>query len=377
MIYLDNAATTRTDERVLEEMTPYFLEKYGNPSSAHAFGKDARKAMEDARAMVAKTINANSGEIVFTSGGTESDNLAILGAVNGNGFKSIATTVIEHPAVKNVFKYLESKGVTARYFPVSREGVLEVEVVKAALDEGVQFVSVMHANNEVGSIQPIKEIGALCRKKKAVFHVDAVQSLGKLKIDVRDLNVDLMSFSSHKIHGPKGVGALYVREGLRIDPIVKGGGHERGRRSGTENVPGIVGFAKAVELSHKEFDSNVNKMTKLRNKLIDGALEIKDSWLNGSREKRLCNNANIGFKHAEGEALVFELSGKGIAVSTGSACSSHSLEDSPTLMALGLSHSEAHSSLRFTLSHFNTDKEIDTVLQELPKAVSRFRGISL
>ncbi|VVB67276.1 Cysteine desulfurase IscS 2 [Candidatus Norongarragalina meridionalis] len=370
--YLDNAATTRLDERVLAAMRPYFFTKYGNASSLHSFGVEAAEALEEARGTIADAINAKPDEILFTSGGSESDNLALFGAVRANKIRRVATTRIEHPAVLNTVGALERSGVTADYLGVSKEAVVSVGDAAAAVKKA-GMISVMYANNEVGSIQPIREIGE--EKGKALFHVDAVQALGKEKIDVRRLNADLMSFSAHKLHGPKGVGALFVREGTRLEPLIYGGGHERGLRAGTENIAGAVGFAKAVELAYKEFDVAVPRMKKMRDGIIKDVLSsVPQSHLNGHPSKRLCNNAHFRFDRIEGEALVLKLDARGVAASTGSACSSKSLEPSHVLLAMGLSHVEAHGSLRMTLSRFTTAKEAAYAARQVAPVVSELRA---
>ncbi|PIO06422.1 cysteine desulfurase NifS [Candidatus Micrarchaeota archaeon CG08_land_8_20_14_0_20_59_11] len=372
--YLDNAATTRMDERVLAAMRPFLFTKYGNASSLHSFGVEAAEALAKSRETIAEAVNADAEEIIFTSGGSESDNLAITGAVRANKIRKVATTQIEHPAVLNTVRALEKAGVSAEYLGVSKDALVSVEeVARAAKTAGI--ISVMHANNEVGSIQPIREIGE--EKKKALFHVDAVQTLGKERIDVRRLNADMMSFSSHKLHGPKGVGALFVREGVRIEPLIYGGGHERGLRAGTENVAGAVGFAKAVELAYKEFGVAVPRMKKLRDGVIRGVLSsVPHSHLNGHPSKRLCNNAHFRFDRIEGEALVLRLDSRGVAASTGSACSSKSLEPSHVLLAMGLSHVEAHGSLRMTLSRFTTKAEADYAAKQVAPVVSELRAVT-
>lgn len=374
-VYLDNAATTPVDKRVLDAMTPYFSECYGNPSSLYSFSHDAGKAVENARKTIAKLINAEPSEIIFTSGGTEADNLAIKGTVKG-GKGHIITSVIEHPAVLNACKSLEKEGFEVTYIPVGKDGIVSVEdVVKSIRDETV-LITIMHANNEIGTIQPVEEIGAIAREKGIVFHTDAVQSVGKIPLEVKKMNIDLLTISSHKIYGPKGVGALYVRNGVQLEPVSDGGGHEKGLRSGTENVPGIVGFGKAAEIAINEMDSDTTRIKKLRDRLMEGALEIENSWINGNREKRLPSNINLGFKFIEGESLVLELDFKGIYASTGSACSSKSLEPSHVLRALGLPPQDCHGSLRLTLGKYTTEEEVDYVLKMLPETVGKLRRIS-
>ncbi len=374
-VYLDHAATTPVDKRVLEAMLPYFSDAYGNPSSLYSFSNEARKSVENAREKIAKLIGAEPSEIVFTSGGTEGDNLAIKGIVNGKK-GHIITSAIEHPAVLNVCKSLEKEGFEVSYIPVDKEGIVSVDDVRKAIRDDTVLITIMHANNEIGTIQPIEDIGKIAQEKGIVFHTDAVQTVGKIPVDVKKMNVDLLTVSSHKMYGPKGIGALYVREGINLKPLSDGGGHEKGFRSGTENVPGIVGFGKAAELALDEMNFEAERLKKLRDRLLDGALEIENTWLNGSREQRLPGNINLGFKFIEGEALILELDFKGISASTGSACSSKSLEPSHVLRALGLPPEYCHGSLRITLGKQNTDEEVDYVLKVLPEVVKKFRDMS-
>jgi len=377
-IYLDNAATTQTTPEVVKEMGPYFTEKYGNASSLHDWGVDASEALEGARKALAKVINASPEEIVFTSGGTESDNQAIKeiafqALAKGPGHH-IITSSIEHHAVLRTCEFLEKMGFEVTYLPVSKEGIVDSKDVEEAIKKNTILVTIMHANNEIGSIQPVKEIGKICRERGIPFHTDAVQSFCKIPIDVKEMNIDLLSASAHKIHGPKGAGLLYVRKGLKLGTLLHGGGHESGMRSGTENIPGIVGFAKAAELC-KIPDPGI---AELRDQLIKRVLgSVKDCWLNGpSGSKRLPNNTNFSFKFIEGEALILRLNEKGIAGSTGSACSTKSLKPSHVLTAIGLSHTDAHGSLRLTLSRNTTKEEIDYVLKALPGVVEDLRSIS-
>lgn len=376
-IYLDNAAATQVAPEVLEAMKPYFTDKYGNPSSLHDWGLEAAEALEESRKKLAGVINAKPEEIVFTSGGTESNNQAIkeiaFAALAKGPGHHIITSSIEHPAVLRTCEFLEKMGFDVTYLPVNKEGFISPDELEKSIREKTILVTIMHANNEIGTIQPVKEIGRICRERKIPFHTDAVQSFCKIRIDVKDMNIDLLSASSHKLHGPKGVGLLYVREGIDMKPLLHGGGHESGLRSGTENVAGIVGFAKACSLC-KIPDP---KIIQLRDRLIEGVLKIKDCWLNGTKgDKRLPNNANFSFRFIEGEALVLRLNDKGIAASTGSACSTKSLKPSHVLIAIGLSHVEAHGSLRLTLSRYSTQKDIDYVLKVLPGVVEDLRKIS-
>ncbi len=373
-IYLDNAATTRVAPEVLEAMKPYFTDKYGNASSLHDFGLEAAEALEESRKTLAGVINAKPEEIVFTSGGSESDNQAIKEIAFSKGPNHhIITSSIEHPAVLKTCEFLEKMGFEVTCLPVNKEGSISLDDLEKSIKDKTILVSIMHANNEIGTIQPVREIGRICREKGVLFHTDAVQSFLKIPIDVKEMNIDLLSASSHKLHGPKGVGLLYVRSGVKINPLIHGGGHESGLRSGTENVAGIVGFARACRLCRIPD----NKVKELRDRLIEGVLEIKDCWLNGAKgDKRLPNNANFSFKFIEGEALVLRLNDSGVAASTGSACSTKSLKPSHVLMAMGLSHVEAHGSLRLTLSRYTTKEEIDYILKVLPGVVEDLRKIS-
>ena len=375
-IYLDNAATTPVDKGVVEAMLPYFSEKFGNASSQHTLGLEAKRELERSRDVIARAIGAKSEEIIFTSGGTEANNFAIKGAIWATGKKHIITTKIEHDCVLNSCKWLEKQGCKVTFLDVDKEGFVNLEQLKKAITPETAIVSVIHANNEIGTIQDIKAIGEICREKGVYFHTDACQSFTKTELNVKKQNLDLVTLNAHKIHGPKGVGALYIRKGIKITPLLHGGGHEQGLRSGTENIPGIVGFAKAVKLAKSE---HVKHMKKLRDKLIDGILKISNTRLNGASPesgKRLCNNIDISFNDIEGEALGGYLDAYGIASSTGSACSSHTLEPSHVLKAIGLSDLEANSSIRLSLSRENTEQEIDKVLEVLPKIVIKLRKIS-
>lgn len=377
---MDHAASTPVRKEVLAAMKPFFSDKFGNPSSLHSFGKEARDAIERARIALAETIGAKPEEIIFTSGGTEADNLALKGialAHKGKGKRDhIITTKIEHDAVLNTCRYLEKQGFKVTYLDVDGEGLVNLAQLKRLISEKTLLVSVMHANNEIGAIQPIKEIGKICRENGAFFHTDAVQTFCKEHINVNEMSIDLLAASSHKICGPKGVGFLYARKGLRLEPLMHGGGHEHGMRSGTENVSAIVGFTKAAELAHHEMKKENERLEGLRDKLIKGLLKIPNSRLNGSKEKRLANNVNVSFRSVEGESLILLLNEKGIAASTGSACSSKSLEPSHVLLALGLGPEDAHGSLRLTLGKSNTDKDIKRIIHMLPKMVGGLRRIS-
>lgn len=378
-IYMDNSATTAVDEEVIKEMLPYFNQYYGNASSLHSFGRESKEALEKSRSKVAGIINCKKDEIIFTAGGTESDNIAIKGIAlkyNKKG-KHIITTDIEHPAVLNTCKFLETHGFKVTYLPVDNGGFISLEELKNAITNDTILISIIHGSNEIGTIQPLKEIGKIANENEIIFHTDAVQSVGKVKIDVKEYGLDLLSISSHKIYGPKGTGALYIKKGTKIEPIIHGGGHERGLRSSTENIPGIIGLGKACELAKKRFNVDNPKIEKMRDKLIDGILEkIEKVYLNGPRENRLPNNSNFSFDYVEGESLVLYLDMKGIACSTGSACSSTSLKPSHVLMAIGLKPELAHSSLRFTLGRKNTETEINYILEVLPSVVKTLRDMS-
>jgi cysteine desulfurase len=377
--YFDNSATSKVDPRVLDTMIPYFLEKYGNASSLHSFGRDANEAMELARGQVAKAIGAVPGEIIFTSGGTESDNLALQGFAFANKEKGnhIVTTKLEHHAILNTCQFLEGQGFRVTYLPVDEFGLVDIETVKEAITNGTILVSVMTANNEIGTIQPIREIAEVAHDKGAVMHTDAVQSITKLACDVEKDRIDMLSMSGHKFHGPKGIGAFYLRNGIKIRPLVYGGGHERGLRSSTENIPGIVGIGKAIEIGTTEMGQSIERMTVLRDRLIRETLaQISGSFLNGHPTKRLCNNANFRFDYIEGESLLLYLDQLGICASTGSACSSRALGPSHVLSALGLMPEQTHGSLRLSLSKFNTDEEVDHFLEVIPGVIEKLRRMS-
>lgn len=376
---MDHASTTPMAPEVIEAMAAAFVEIFGNASSLHQPGLSARAALEEARERVAGLIGAEAGEVYFTSGGTESDNLAIRGAAlaNRDRGRHIITTSIEHPAVLEPCKALEKEGFEVTYLPVTREGLVEVEALEEAIREDSILISIMHANNEIGTIQPIAEAGEIARSRGIVFHTDAVQTVGKIPAKVDDLGVDLLSISSHKLHGPKGVGALYIRKKTPIEPIIFGGGHERGMRSGTENVPGIVGLAAASELAERNLEGEMVRISGMRDRLADYVLErVEDTWVNGSRTKRLPNNLNLGFSFIEGEALLLRLDAEGIAVSTGSACSSKKTVASHVLTAIGLRPQEAHGSLRITLGRENTDEEVDRVGEAIVEVAESLRAMS-
>jgi cysteine desulfurase len=378
-IYMDHSATTPVDPLVLEAMLPYFSEKYGNASSLHSFGLEAKEALEAAREKVAGLLGASPEEIIFTSGGTESDNLALKGIARRNQEKGkhIITTSVEHPAILETCRKLEKEGFEVTYLPVTSAGLVDLAALESAIRKDTILISVMHANNEVGTIQPLEEIGKIAKKSDIYLHTDAVQSVGKIPTDVNDMGVDLLSLSAHKLYGPKGVGALYVRKGTRLESIIQGGGHERGLRSGTENIAGIVGMARAAELANQTMAKEAERLTRLRDRLAKLVLEaVPDAWINGTMKRRLPGNLNFGFRYVEGESLLLFLDSMGIAVSTGSACSSHKLEPSHVLRSLGLKPEECHGSLRVTLGRSNTEDDVDYVAKGIAKAVERFKGIS-
>lgn len=378
-VYFDHSATTQVNREVAELMLEYMTEKYGNPSSVHSFGREARKAVEEARERIAALFNAKPNEIIFTSGGTEADNLALKGVALANRKKGnhIITTGIEHHAIMHTCEYLEKQGFTVTYLPVDENAMIRMEDLKNAITDKTILISIMFANNEVGTIQPIKEIGQLAREKGIYFHTDAVQAVGSHPIDVEELNIDLLSMAGHKFHASKGIGALYVRRGVKLEEIQHGGAHERNMRAGTENVPGIVGLGKAAELAKRDLDKKIAYIKGLRDKLIAGVMEkIPHVKLNGHPESRLPGNANFSFLYIEGESLLLNLDMKGIAASSGSACTSGSLDPSHVLLAMGLTHEVAHGSLRVTLGQDNTEEEVDYFLEVIPEIVERLRSMS-
>lgn len=372
-IYLDNAATTPVDPKVAKAMQPYFSEKYGNASSIHHKGQEAKMALNEAREVIAKAIGAKFDEIIFTGSGTEANNLAIKGIAFTKKTGHIITTKIEHDCVLNACKWLEKRGFRVDFLDVNKEGLIDFKELEDKIKEDTILVSIIHGNNEIGVVQDLEKIGEICKRHNILFHTDAAQSFTKVEIDVRKQNLDMVTLNAHKIHGPKGVGALYVRKGVKLEPMAHGGGHEFGLRSGTENIPGIVGFAAAVKLAKGKYIEHVRR---LRDKLIEGVLKIHGTKLSGSREKRLCNNTNFCFEGVEGESIGAYLDVKGICTSTGSACSSKSAEPSHVLKAIGLSDEEVHGSLRMSLSRFNNEKEIDYVLEVLPEIIEKLRKIS-
>ena len=375
---MDYAATTPVDRRVLEAMTPYSIRIYGNTMSLHSWGRAAKEALEDSRTTVASFLKATPNEVIFTGSATEANNTALKGvafAKKGKG-GHIIISAIEHDSVLETARWLEKQGFEITYLPVDRFGLVELKRLEEEIRKDTILVSIVHANNEIGVIQDIEQIGKICRERNVLFHSDAAQSCGKIPIDVKKMNVDLLTVSAHKMYGPKGVGALYIKEGTEMEPWLHGGGHEFGLRSATVNVAGIVGFAEAVKIQRKEMTSDAEMQIELRDKLIRETLKIHDSHLNGHPTKRLPNNANFWFAFIEGESLVMQLDMEGIAASTGSACSSESLEPSHVLLAIGLKPQEAYGSLRLTLGKYTTDEEVAYALEILPQAVDRLRRIS-
>ena len=374
-IYFDNAASTKVDAEVLKSMLPYFSEEYGNASSVHALGQNARQALEKSRRTIAREINAKRNEIVFTSGGTESNNFALKGLFFENFPKKnhIIVSKIEHDCILNTCKWLETRGAKITYLDVDEKGFVNLEELKNSITDKTFLVSIIHANNEIGTIQDLELIGKICKDKKVLFHTDACQSFTKVDLNVKKMNLDLMSLNSHKIHGPKGVGVLFIKEGTKITPLMHGGGHEHKLRSGTENISGIVGFAKAVEISKKK---DIEKMKKLRDKIIKGILEIENTKLNGPRENRLCNNINVCFNNVEGEAIGGYLENEGIYTSTGSACASHSLESSHVLKAIKLTPLQINSSIRISINKYTTEKEVDYFLDKIFSIIKKLRRFS-
>jgi cysteine desulfurase len=380
-VYMDNGATTRVDQRVIDAMLPFFSYIYGNASSLHAYGQDAREAMERARAHISSYLGAMPEELTFTSSGTEANNLAIKGVAyaNKNRGRHIIVSSIEHDCVLNSCRWLETQGFTVTYLPVDRYGLVDPGQVSATIREDTTLVSVMHANNEIGTIEPIREIGKICSERGVFFHTDACQTFGKLALDVKKDHIDLATINAHKIYGPKGVGALYVRDGVRIEPWEHGGGQERGLRSSTENLPGIVGFAKAAEICFEEIEIEAARLGQLRDCIINSALgSIDGAYLNGHRTLRLPNNANLGFNGFENDAirLLMLLDRAGFAVSTGSACSSNGNGSSHVLAAIGLNQLQARGALRITLGRNNTKEEVERFNKELPEAVRSLRPIA-
>ena len=378
-IYMDHSATTFVKPEVVKEMIPYFTEHFGNPSSIYGIARESKKAVDAARAQTAKALGADPDEIYFTSGGSESDNWAIKGVAFANRKRGnhIITTQIEHHAVLHTCQYLEKEGFEVTYLPVDQYGLVDPAVLEKAITEKTILISIMYANNEIGTIEPIAELGAIARKHKVYFHTDAVQAIGSVPIDVKAQNIDLLSLSAHKFYGPKGTGALYIRKGVRIDNLIHGGGQERRRRAGTENIAGIVGLGKAIEMATADIPGHAAKIRAMRDRLIRGVLTtISHTRLNGHPEKRLAGNFNVSFEFIEGESMLLWLDDEGICASTGSACTSGSLEPSHVLLATGLPVEISHGSLRLTLGDANTDTDVDFVLEVLPKVVTKLRDMS-
>ncbi len=378
-VYADNAATTRTSRTAINAMLPYFDEIYGNPSSLHSVGQRAAEALLGAREKIAEILNCTPREITFTSGGSEADNQAIISAARlgaERGKKHIISTEFEHHAVLHTLKKLEKQDFYVELLPVGENGTVTAEQVEAAITDKTCLVTIMFANNEIGSIQPIAEIGRICREKGVIFHTDAVQAAGHLHIDVQEQNIDMLSLSSHKFHGPKGAGVLYTRKGIPLTNIIEGGAQERGKRAGTENIPAIVGMTAALEEAAEHLDENAEYVAKLRERLIEGLSEIPHSILNGSRDNRLPGNVNFCFEGIEGESLLLLLDSKGISASSGSACTSGSLDPSHVLLAIGRPHEIAHGSLRLSLCEENTPEQVEYILQEVPRIVEYLRSMS-
>ncbi|MBM7835535.1 cysteine desulfurase NifS [Clostridium sardiniense] len=378
-VYMDYAATTYVKPEVLEEMLPYFTNKFGNPSSFYGISRETKMAVDKARGQVAKALNADMSEIYFTGGGSEADNWAIKGvcAAYKNKGNHIITTKVEHHAVLHTCQYLEKQGFEVTYLDVDEEGFIRIEDLKNAITDKTILVSIMFANNEIGTIEPVKEIGKICRDKKILFHTDAVQAIGNVEIDVKDMNIDLLSLAGHKIYGPKGIGALYVRKGVRIHNLIHGGGQERNRRAGTENIAGIVGLGRAIELATNNLEEHAKNMTALRDRLIEGLLRVPYTRLNGPRgDKRLPGNVNVSFEFIEGESILLSLDFEGVCASSGSACTSGSLDPSHVLLAIGLPHEKAHGSLRLTLGDGSTEEDVDYVLEVVPPIIERLRKMS-
>lgn len=379
-VYADNAATTKVSQTAIDAMLPCLTETYGNPSSVHRFGRAAHEMLENARGIIADCLNADARELTFTSGGSEADNQALISAAAAGerkGKKHIISTAFEHHAILHTLDKLEKQGFEIELLPVYSDGIVHVEDVAAAIREDTALVTIMYANNEIGTIQPIAEIGALCRDRNVLFHTDAVQAGGHIKIDVKEQNIDMLTLSGHKFHAPKGSGVLYVRAGsVPLANVIEGGAQERGKRGGTENIPGIVAMAAAFKESCDNLDANVAKVTALRDRVIAGLEQIPESILNGHRTQRLPGNINFCFRGIEGEALLLLLDHEGIAASSGSACTSGSLDPSHVLLSIGLAHEVAHGSLRLSLSEYNTEEEVDHILAVVPSVVERLRAMS-
>jgi len=378
-VYLDYAATTPTDPEVIKAMEPYFFEKFGNASSLHAYGQEAKKALEDSRQTLAEFIGAKPEEIVFTSGGTESDNFALLGVAYALEKKGnhIITSAIEHHAISEPAKFLEKKGFKITYLGVDKDGLVSADDLKKAITDKTILVSIMHANNEIGTLEPVAQLGKIAREKGVYFHTDAVQTVGHIPVNVDELNLDLLSLSAHKFYGPKGAGALYIRKGTRIETFLRGGDQEKNRRASTHNITGIVGLAKAIQLCQNKMPAEIKLQSALRDRLIkEIPARIPEVRLNGHPSQRLPNNVNFSIKYIEGESILLSLDMLGIACSTGSACTSSSLEPSHVLLAIGLDHETAHGSLRITLGRWTKDSDVDYLLEKLPAVVQKLRAMS-
>jgi len=376
-VYMDHSATTPVREEVVEAMLPFYRELFGNPSSVHAQGRTVRRAVEEAREKTAQALGAEPGEIYYTAGGTESNNIALRGAAKKRGKPGhIITSSIEHHAVLDVCSELAAEGHRVTFLPVDQYGRVSIDQLQEAITPDTFIISIMAANNEIGTLQPLAKIGEVARENKILFHTDAVQMVGQLPLDLKKLNVDFLSLSAHKFNGPKGIGALYMRKGAKITPLYCGGGQERKLRPGTENVPGIVGLSRALELAVAEIEDKKKRLEALRNKMTTGLLAIKETILNGHLEERLPNNVNVSFKHIEGEAVLLSLDLEGIAASSGSACSSGSLDPSHVLSAIGLDHPTAHGSIRFSLGRGNSEEDVDYLLEVVPRVVDKLRRIS-
>lgn len=380
VVYMDYSATTYTKDEVLKEMLPYFTEHFGNPSSTYGLARETTKAIDTARERVAKALNCDRSEVYFTGGGSEADNWALKGVAFANASKGkhIITTRIEHHAILHTCEYLQKLGFEITYLNVNEEGFIDLEELKRAIRKDTILVSVMFANNEIGTIEPIKEIGKICKENGVLFHTDAVQAIGHVEIDVKEMNIDLLSLAAHKFYGPKGIGALYIRRGVRIDNLIHGGAQERNRRAGTENIASIVGLGKAIEMATTDIEGKSKRLKALRDKLIDGLLEkVPYTRLNGPRnEGRLNNNVNICFNFIEGEGILLWLDEAGICASSGSACTSGSLDPSHVLLSIGLPHEVAHGSLRLTIGDGTTEEEVDYVLEQIPPIIERLRSMS-
>ncbi|WP_238858646.1 cysteine desulfurase NifS [Clostridium sp. YIM B02569] len=378
-VYMDYSATTYVKPEVLEEMLPYFTEKFGNPSSFYGISRETKRAIDKAREQIAEALNCLPDEVYFTGGGSEADNWAIKGIVSAHKNKGnhIITTKIEHHAVLHTCEYLEKNGFDVTYLDVDEEGFIKLDDLRNAITDKTILVSIMFANNEIGTIQPIKEIGEICREKKVFFHTDAVQAVGNVPVDVKEMNIDMLSLAGHKIYGPKGIGVLYIKKGIKIDNLIHGGAQEKNRRAGTENIASIVGLGKALELATNNLEEHMKRLTALREKLIAGLLEIPYTKLNGPRgDKRLPGNVNVCFRFIEGESILLSLDFKGVCASSGSACTSGSLDPSHVLLAIGLPHEIAHGSLRLSMGEGSTEEDVDYVLEVVPPIIERLRNMS-